>query len=491
MIEMRGADAYFLWEESRALHMHTLKIIIVGAAPGDPEPVTFERVREGALRTLRGVPAFRRRAVRVPFGIGHPIWVDAPDLDPDYHLQHEVLAPGSGDDVLDQMLGRIATEPLDGDRPLWQIFFVEGLPNGRVAYVTKIHHALADGGASAELVLRLFQSTAAPIPSGTSADPRAETIPPASRRLVDSILREIRRLPELPSLCWRSLTAVASSIRWHLAHQPHPPRAFGSPATRFNRRITPNRAFAHVTVPLSTLRQVKTAFGCTINDVYLALVGGVLRTYLDQHGELPRESLTAAVPVSVRNEQDDPTFGNAMAYWFAHTATHVADPAERLEVVARSTRAARALFETRDSRLAMQWFDHWPLRRIYLDWIQVFVRWLTRRPSYNVIVSNVRGPERPLFANGARVEALYSMGPLSKQQGLNFTGWSYLDDFTIGIHACREHVPDIRALADLLPAELEQLKKAAQARSAEARGRRENHESRVTTREPPRGSRPP
>jgi WS/DGAT/MGAT family acyltransferase len=468
MIEMRGADAYFLWEESRALHMHTLKIVIVGDPSEAHAPVTFEHVREGALRLLGHVPAFRRRAVGIPLGIGHPIWVDAPELDADYHLRHEVLPPGAGDAAIDEMLGRIATAPLDRDRPLWQIFFVEGLPGGRVAYVTKLHHSLADGGASAELVLRLFQEDLEPMPLVPRFDGKSELAPAAARRLAHSILQEIRRLPELPKLCARSLAAAATSVRWRLARRPLPPLAFGSPATRFNRRITPNRTFSHVTLPLSALREVKTAFGCTVNDVYLALVGGALRTYLEQRGELPHQSLTAAVPVSVRNEEDDPIFGNATAYWFANTGSEVADTAERLEAVARSTRAARALFETRDSRLAMRWLDHWPLRRIYLDGIQLFLRWLTRRPSYNVIVSNVRGPARPLYADGARVEALYSMGPLSLQQGLNFTAWSYLDDFTIGIHACREHVPDVKTLADLLPAELEQFRKAAQARTRAA-----------------------
>lgn len=468
MIEMRGADAYFLWEESRALHMHTLKIVVVGGLPGTHEPLTFERVREGALRVLGHVPAFRRRAVRIPLSIGHPIWIDAPELDSDYHLRHELLPPGAGDDALDEMLGRIATEPLDRDRPLWQIFFVEGLSGGRVAYVVKLHHAVADGGASAELVFRLFQHDMEPAPQVPSYTGGAEPVPPARQRLARSILREIRRLPELPKLCWDSLAAAATSIRWRLARRPLPPLAFASPATRFNRRITPNRTFAHVTLSLAALREVKTVFGCTLNDVYVALVGGALRTYLDRHGELPRESLTAAVPVSVRNDEDDPTFGNATAYWFADTGSNVANPAKRLETVAQSTRAARALFEARDSRLAMRWLEHWPLRRIYLDGVQAFVRWLRRRPSYNVIVSNVRGPDRPLYTDGGRVETLYSMGPLSLQQGLNFTAWSYLDDFTVGIHACREHVPDIGTLATAMQAELEQLRKAAQARAAAA-----------------------
>jgi hypothetical protein len=132
--------------------------------------------------------------------------------------------------------------------------------------------------------------------------------------------------------------------------------------------------------------------------------------------------------------------------------------------VAQSTRTARELFEARDARLSVDWLDHWQLRRIYIDGLAKFMSALVGRPSYNVIVSNVRGPSRPLYSNGARVEALYSMGPLAHQQGLNFTAWSYVDDFSVGVHACREHVPDVRALADALPAQLEELRRAAEAR---------------------------
>jgi WS/DGAT/MGAT family acyltransferase len=219
-----------------------------------------------------------------------------------------------------------------------------------------------------------------------------------------------------------------------------------------------------MTLPLPALRDVKDAFACTVNDVYLALVGGVLRGYLEHHRELPEKSLTAAVPVSLRGEHEDPTFGNATGYWFASLGTQLDDPAQRLVSVAANTRAARALFEARDARLAVDWLEHWPLRRLYLDGLPTVGSALIGRPSYNVIVSNVRGPAHPLYSDGARVDALYSMGPLSLQQGLNFTAWSYLDAFTVGIQACREHVPDLHRLAEALPAELEQLTGEAEIR---------------------------
>jgi len=219
-----------------------------------------------------------------------------------------------------------------------------------------------------------------------------------------------------------------------------------------------------VRLSVAALREVKSEFGCTLNDVYLALVGGAMRSYLDARGELPDEPLTAAVPVSVRREGDDPTFGNATSYWFTTTGTDLADSVARLRVVADATRAARALFERRDPRLAVDWFDHWVLRRLYLEGLPALVGALIQRPSYHVIVSNVRGPSQVLYADGARVEALFSMGPLTPQQGLNFTAWSYLDAFTVGIHACREHVEDLGALAEAMQLELEALRREVASR---------------------------
>jgi WS/DGAT/MGAT family acyltransferase len=462
MIEMSGSDAYFFWEESRARHMHTLKVIVVDPSSAHAA-VTFERVREGATRVMPRWPAFRRRAVAAPLGIGHPFWVNAPAFDPDYHLRHEVLPPGSRDDALDELLGRIASEPLDRDRPLWQVFFVEGLAGGRVAYVTKLHHSVADGPASAALVLRTFQAGSEPAVLPRAYEGGNEPIPSAWYRLLFALSREALRLLTLPGLLIRSVRAIGVSLRWRRSGRPLPPPPFSAPAAAFNRPITPNRVYAHAALPLADLREVKKALDCTVNDVFLAVVGGVLRTYLADHGDASGLELTAAVPVSVRREQDDPLFGNATAYWFATTASHVADPIERVGAVARSTRAARAHFAARDPRLHVDWLEHWPLRRLYVSDFAMVAGALARRPSYNLIVSNVRGPSKRLFVDGARVEALYSMGPLASQQGLNFTAWSYLDAFTVGVHACREQVPDVRALADALPWELESLKRAVRA----------------------------
>jgi WS/DGAT/MGAT family acyltransferase len=460
MLEMAGADAFFLYEETAVRHMHTMKIIEVDPSTAR-QPLTLERVREQAARVMPLQRAFRVRPVRVPYGLGHPFWVDAPDLDLDYHFQHRMLPAPGGPKEFDELVGEVASTPLDQARPLWRIFLVEGLAGGRIAYLVKIHHAVADGVASAELVTRSFQP--APDPYDPPAPPEQLNPPlPAARGLLGTaLLRGLARQPQVPGLVRRSLQMIGVSRDWKRAGRPLPPAPFDCPMTRFNRPPTPNRVYAHVTLPLGALRAVKNAFGCTINDVYVALAGGALRRYLQSHGELPSRALTASVPVSIRRETDDPTFGNATGVWCVSTGSDIADPAERLRAVMTSANAARALFQAKDSQLAREWYEHWTLRRMYLMWFPAAATVFLRRPSMNVIISNVPGPRTPLYSDGARVVTIRSMAPLTRQQGLNITAWSYVDDFSIGIQACREHAPDIASLADAFLPELDALSAAA------------------------------
>ncbi len=465
MERMRGADAYFLREESRTRHMHTLKIVVVDPS-GSNEKLRFERVLYGAARMMPHLNAFRLRPVRMP--LGDMAWLDAPQIDPEYHFCHEILPAGAQDDALDELASRIASEPLDKTRPLWRVYFVEGLPEGHVAYISKIHHAVADGLASAELISRMFQTT--PNSIGLLPPPIEpnEPVPPWRRLLASSLRPELARQRDLPDLLWRSIRASFIGMRLRRERRGKPAVAFAGPMTRFNLPLTPNRIFRHVTLPLHSLQTVKNAFGTTLNDVFLTLVGGAIHRYLAIHDELPGVPTTAAVPVSVRTRDEDPTLGNAVAQWFASTGSHLADPVERLRHVSESTRIARELFAARDNRLPVDWLEFWRLRWLYLGLFQRLAASVLRRPSFTVIVSNVRGPHQPLFSDGARVVELRSMGPLALQQGLNFTAWSYMDNFTVGLHACREHVPDLGRLADAMRDELDALVDATTSRVSRA-----------------------
>lgn len=458
MRRLAGADAYHLREESRVQHMHTMKIAVLDPSTA-PEPLVFEPLRELAARGIPHIPPFRWQLVEAPFG--RPVWIDAPDLDLDYHVRRAAVPSPGGSAELDEVVAYIASTGLERDRPLWQLWFVEGLERGRVAYVMKMHHSIADGVASAKILTDTFEESPVVGDEPPEQLPPAEPRPGRARLLVGNLRYLASLLAAFPDLLKRSLHAVRV-VRERKAAGVAAVAPFSGPSTRFDRPLTPHRCFATVTVPLSDLKAVKNAFDCTINDVFVAMAGGALHRYLERHGELPDKPLTASVPVSVRRDDEQDDYGNRVVTWAVSTASHLADPVERLAAVCESTRAARENQEAKGQRFGFEWMEYYPLWELGARKMSRLGQRLLKRPPYNVIVSNVPGPRVPLYMHGARLASLQSVGPLVAGQGLNLTAWSYVDDFTIGVLACREHVPDVRELAGAFPDALEELKLAAE-----------------------------
>ena len=266
---------------------------------------------------------------------------------------------------------------------------------------------------------------------------------------------------------WRARWVRVQRAR-HGSRRPVPP--FVGPATRFNRKLTPHRWFAFVDVSVSDMKRVKSAFGGTLNDVYAAVCAGGIRDYLLSHDELPKASLNATITVSIRKPEELRTYGNRLANWPVSLATDVADPVERLKRIQQSTQAARETLEAADRELLHDFMDLWWVYDVSVNKNPKLLRTIIGRPTYNVILSNVRGPDHTMYVAGSRLVALRSMGPIVNELGLNITGWSYADTMSIGVVACREHVPDIWDLAERLPVALAELLQAAEreeARSAE------------------------
>ncbi len=474
MQTIAGADAYFLAEESPNRHMHTLKLAIIDPSSAY-RPLTFKLFRELCMRQLPQFEAFRRRPIKSLMLFGPPLWVEDQNFDMSYHIRHVVLPEPGRDEELDEIMSEIMSLPLRSDHPLWQLFFIEGLEGGRIAYLIKIHHAVADGAASALLLSLSFQTTPEPISEPLPAIEVArrfqpERVPATHLLLLTTMQRGWAAARKIPALLGRAVRSVGVDIKRTARGVKLPVLPFGCPPSRFNKPVHARRIVTHVSLPLSDLRTVKKAFGCSINTVYLALIGGALRRYLEGHGELPERPLSAAVPVSVRTAQNTTPFGNALSQWFASTGSHIADPVERLEHVMESTRAARDSFAAKDPQLNGDWLDVWPLRRLYLVLLPTVLGAILGRPSYNIIASNVPGPREPLYSDGALLLRILSIGPLTREQGINFTAWSYLDDFAITIQACHEYAPDLRRLGAAIAPELKELLEAVereQARSQE------------------------
>jgi diacylglycerol O-acyltransferase len=461
MERMPGVDAGFLYMETPTLHMHTLKVSVLDVSDVEGG-YSFARLKSELLDRLHLLPPFRRRAVQVPFQLHHPVWVEDHDIDADRHvfLDH-VPAPG-GMAQLEEVIGRIASTPLDRSLPLWELHVCEGMADGHVAVVAKMHHAMADGTAANALLANITDLASGPV---TGAPWAPEPTPDGGRLVRWALLDAIRQIAWLPGLVLRTLRSVLAVVAHKRTSSESSPRPIlDTPRTSFNGAITARRSFATATLSLEDFKQVKKAHGVTLNDVVLAVVGGALRTWMDRHGEHPTGSLLAGVPVSTDAPGAAPRLaGNAVSNMFTTLGTAIDDPVARLLQVSRTTAEAKAVQRAMGLKMLEDWVQFTPpapfsaFMRAYSHF-----RGADYHPApFNVVVSNVPGPTFPVRIAGARLTGLYSVGPILQGIGLNVTVWSYLDDLSFSLLACPDLLPDLRELADDLHGALHELLEAS------------------------------
>ena len=462
---MTGMDAGFLYMETPSLHMHTLKIGVI-----DPVNVaggySFERFRDELSKRLHLLPPFRRRIVEVPRGIHHPVWIEDPGFDLDQHLRRTTVAAPGGTREMDAVIGEIASTQLRRDKPLWELWALEGLQDGHVAFVAKIHHALADGVAAAALVANILTVDPEPADPAPPAEPwRPEPIPDA-KTLSREAMRERRSsVRGIPALYKRTRAGGRELAKHRETSTIRPPRPIRDvPRTSFNGPLSPNRVFATTTLDLEDFKRVKSALGVTLNDVVLAVAGGAVRRYLDARGERLDKSLVAAVPVSTDKAEDVARLGgNKVANMFTTLATDIVDPVARVRAIHEVTKEAKVAQNILGADTMANWLEYAPPKPF--NW---FMRQYSRRgyaakhrPPINLVVSNVPGPRTPLYIAGAKLVALYSVGPILEGIGLNITVWSYMDQMNFAAIACRDLLPDVHQVVDRLADSLDELLKAA------------------------------
>ncbi len=468
MERLSGADAMFLYVETPSVHMHTIKVAVVEPPPEGwaADPAVH---RERLARRLERLPPFRRRIVEVPLGLHHPVWIEDPDFAIERHFRHGRIDPPGGRAELDRAIAEIASRPLDRSRPLWEVWMLEGLQGGRVAFVAKVHHAVADGMATARLLqaAAASEAEAGRQPGGSAW--RGEPLPGRARLIRDALRDRARQIPALPRLLARTLRGARAAARRRRESSLKLPRRFEAPTALFNRPLVPERSFATATLPLELMRFVKRAFGATLNDVVLALAAGALRRYLLERGALPSAPLVAAVPVSTDRPQDAGRLGgNRVSTIYPTLPTHLPDPAERLEATMLATREAKRLRELLGLELIHDWSEFSP--PLATSWVMRLHGRLelarVHPPPVNLIVSNVPGPREALRVDGARLVSIHSAGPLLDGVGLNLTVWSYAGEAHWSAIASRSAVPDPEAITGALAGCLDELVAAATARSS-------------------------
>ena len=475
MQQLTGLDAAFLAMETSSVYGHVGSVCVLDPSTA-PEPLTLERLQQVISSRLHLVPPFRRRLAEVPFGFDQPYWIEDPDFDVEFHVR-ELALPAPGDDKqLAEQAARLHARPLDRRRPLWELYLISGLSGGRMAVYTKVHHAAIDGVSGNDILAAVLDLSPEGRDLGEVPPWECDEVPgpvPLLARSVLSLAGHPVRAARMTAGLARSLPRIAvSPARPSLpvVDRLLPRRGrsavlqqtgLRAPRTPFNRPVSPHRRWAFCTVALSDVKAVKNAAGCTVNDVVMALTAGALRRWLIDHGALPDGPLVAAVPVSVRTEEQKGTGGNRVSTMTAPLATHLADAEARLLHSHEAMRAAKE--------------QHGALPADLLSDVTQFaapalagqaarmaarlrlVEWLS---PFNLIVSNVPGPPVPLYYAGARLLAYYPLSAIADGQGLNVTVMSYEDGMHFGVIADRELVPDVDRIAGYLVDEIDELKKA-------------------------------
>ena len=461
MERLTGLDAGFLYMETPRQHLHTMKIAVLDPATM-PDGYSFGRVKEVLAARLHLLPPFRQRLVNVPLGLHHPLWIEDPDFDLDHHIRHTTLPAPGGQHELDALVSRVASTPLDRRRPLWELWVAEGMAGGRVGFVTKIHHCAADGVKAAELLVNVLDTEAdAPDPPPPARPWQPEPVPGRAARVWAALRERVRQLLGIPALVRRTVAGIRGVVTRRRAGEPTPPTPFTAPNLAFNRALTPQRVFSSTTLSLTEIKDTKTVLDATVNDVVLAVCAGALRRWLAQHDGLPDRPLIAGIPVSTRNPARQ-GLANSVSNLFTAIPVHVADPVERIRIIHDSMRHAREQHNVLGAEMLADWSELTPSGP-FAAGVRLYSRLGLadrHRPPINLVISNVPGPREPLYVAGARLDGLWSMGPILENVGLNITVWSYLDGMHFGLVACPDTLADLDVITAGLPEALAELRAA-------------------------------
>jgi WS/DGAT/MGAT family acyltransferase len=454
-------DAAWIMTETRATPNHVGGLLIFELPEGAPRD--FLRRLMHDFRTYRGFTAPWNRRLKYAFNLNPvPEWVEDDDIDLEYHVRHAALPWPGGERELGELVGRLQSTPLDLSRPPWECTIIEGLERDRFALFVKMHHSLIDGISG----MRMLQQAMSPDAKKSLA------LPPFWSAQQGAGAQAKGRAP-VPTMA-NVMASAAQALRVQLRSAPQLLAAFGkmlkrvgqggdgmalpfdAPLSALNGRVREKRRFATQQFPMARLRAVADAADCTLNDVVLALCGGSLRHFLLERDDLPKQSLTAGIPVSVRPKDDQGT-GNAISFIVATLGTDIEDAAERLAAIRASVRHAKAHVQSLPRQAMMQY--------TILLMAPTIVTLLSgiggrTRPMFNITISNVPGPDKPLYFRGARLEAIYPASIVTHGQALNITCQSYAGTMDFGFTGCHTSVPSLQKLAVYLAEALAELEEA-------------------------------
>ncbi|MEH6570905.1 MAG: wax ester/triacylglycerol synthase family O-acyltransferase [Halioglobus sp.] len=461
MRRLDGLSAFMIYSERPKSYQHTLKVAVLDY--GEQAMPSYEALVSDFSENIKRLPMLRWKLARVPFGLNHPVWVQAEDFDIRYHLRH-VTCPAPGDDrAFSQLVSQLYAYPMDQSAPLWLTWIVDGLADGKTAVVTLVHHAYTDGTGAARMLERLL------LPARAKQYPVAELDAvknPGKLRLF------VNGLVDLPLLFARELPGILRGARTlsrynkaRLASgQAMPPGPDDAPYSPFNTALTHRRTFAYKTFSLADIKAISKRMEVSINDLFVAVCAGAFREFLqDSDFDLDARPMVCTLPVNLRPPpEEDDLVGNQVGTGYMWVPSHIADPRERLQATHEAAQTMKSyLAATSDVNISrvMQLLP--PLYAKTMGWIFDRTRGKVNLAG-NLVLSNVAGPTKPLNIGKATVSNWLSIGQVSGGVGLNITVWSYAGNFNVCLMADAQVVPDGWVLLDCISNALDQYRETAQ-----------------------------
>ena len=456
---LTGLDASFLHIEDESAHMHVASVLLF-----DGDPPSYDRFVEAIESRLHLVPRYRQRLAFVPLNQGRPTWVDDPHLNLRYHVRHTALPAPGGEDQLRSLASRVFAQQLDRDKPLWELWLVEGLEGGGFALLAKTHHALVDGISGVDLITVLFDAAAEPAvpPDARSEEWLPRPLPSGAQLLGEALVERATQPAEIARSAralLRGPRQVAGALRdgavglgamtW-AGLRPAPP----SP---YNGRIGPHRRFTWVRAELEDVKRIKNELGGTVNDVVLATVSGALGAHMRRRGEdTSGVVLRAMVPVSVRSDLQRGALGNRVAAMMAPLPVWAEEPLARLEIVREAMEGLKGGGQAVGAEVLTELSGFAP-PTVMAQAARLF----NRQRFFNLVVTNVPGPQFPLYLMGREMKDVFPMVPLAPGQALGVAIMSYNGRINFGLLGERDLLPDTEELADDFRASLAELADAA------------------------------
>lgn len=453
MQQLSAQDASFLYLESSATPMHVGSISIYDGSDTDDSRLTEEAILRSVGDRLHLAVTTRRRCIRVPLDADYPYWIEDADFDLEYHIRRVALPKPADWTELKKLSARIFSRPLDMNKPLWEFYIIEGLdhlegiPRGSFALLSKTHHAAIDGASGMHFFELMHDLAPQPTPVPMPQTPwRPDPMPTAGELLFRTGINNFQQPLRIAQAWARQFKQNTQSFESFTAPWLASRREFNHiPKTRFNGKVTSHRVLGTVAVSLKKVRKIrKMVAGATVNDVVLAICSGALRSYLDSKNELSKDSLIAMAPVNVRTDEDSTSQGgNKVSALFVAIATNEESPRQRLLKIHEET-AASKLMQKAIGAAAMT---------NYGDFVPAFTAALASRlmaqtaanaptPPFNVSITNVPGPQIPLYFCGAPMVSTIGIGPITQGMGLIFPVMSYCGKLSISFTSCREMIPD-------------------------------------------------